>query len=136
MLTSTQARIIAGCIWSIVGIYLFQLGYKLLNPHSLLSYSMIPLAITIGIFKGSFMLRSTALKHRQRLENQGELPLYRLYGLKQYVLIASMMTLSILLKKIEFPSLYRGILDLSIATALWIGSWTYFKKKVSYETVS
>jgi len=129
---------VAGLIWIIVGLFLIYRGSGLYNlavieqntSKEALIISVI-LGVVIGILKGKFVLRKTALRNCNRI-NQLVPPLsiHHVFSSSFYGLIAGMMILGFLLR--EFNAYLGGYVVVAsiycgIGMALIVASSVYWK---------
>lgn len=148
-LSHTTLIAISGLIWLAVGFFLLPLGVNFLVAallkenaeafHPLL-ISLAPLAggveagalvlvvlgMMIGFLKGRFILSKTVKKgvdHIRSLPNPASLG--QVYTLKYYILLGSMFLLGFLARMA--PMDVRGLIDVTIGTALIIGAILYFR---------
>ncbi|MDR3623933.1 MAG: hypothetical protein P4L16_02200 [Chlamydiales bacterium] len=145
--------VVAGLIWMAVGVYLLNMGLRLISekalqhmaevhPTSLLSYLaafaggiqeasvvLIALAMLIGYFKGRYVLAKTVHRMVARIrEMPSPVALHRIYGARFYVLIAIMMGLGMLIRFFDTPADIRGAVDVIIGSALVNGALLYFRQ--------
>lgn len=144
-------RRLSAFLWLIVGSTLFSVGLRLISRSlqaeitetpfmsalSLLSDSKLTLGmlvgatgVLLGCFKGHFALGKSAQRlnsYYKTLPNPS--PIYRLYPLPYYALLAVMMGLGMLLNFLQTPSDIRGFIDIAIGVALLIGGYRLWTMK-------
>ncbi len=141
-------RILSGCVWFIIGLSLLRLGISLLmncmeseHLHSAwLSYCtriigskpeaiafLIAGGLFLGYIKGKTVLKKSALESCTRIERYENPTLANIYTLKNYILIAVMISLGMLMKIFHLPNDIRGFIDVAVGTALMQGSLFYFR---------
>jgi hypothetical protein len=133
--------------WLVVGIFLLTLGMRLLtskisNDHfSLVDYFntlfgdrndalivLISLGLCVGYLKGRFVLKKTVGKQIKRLKTiQQPLHLGHLYTKKYLLLIGLMISLGFILRALPIHPDVRGLIDLTVGTALLFGASNYFR---------
>lgn len=142
--------IISGLVWLFVGLVLLTLGLTLLSglldpvslayqqkapilnlfsdklgPESVV-LGLIVLGLLAGNFKGRIVLGKAAAKGIDRLRAfPNPTPLSNIYSKKYYLLLGSMVLLGMVVKFL--PTDIRGLVDVTIGTALINGSLYYFK---------
>lgn len=124
--------IFSGMIWLAAGIFLLNLGLNLLSTEPLV---LIPLALIVGIAKGRFVLKKSALRVVNRIRSlPNPAPITQAYSLAYILLIASMVGIGMLIKFFECPNDIRGFVDTAIGAALIQGSLHYFRSKATPAT--
>lgn len=143
--------VIAGLVWMVVGIFLMNVGLRLIAEkaltaamsegssllHTMASYfggtqqaavACIGMALAIGYFKGRFVLAKTVKKMVARIRSlPTPVGLHLIYSFKFYILIAFMIGLGMALKFFSVPEDVRGIVDIAIGAALINGAVLYFR---------
>lgn len=138
-------RRLSASLWLVVGSTLLSVGLRLISRSiqadftetpfmstlSLISDSKLMLGmlvgatgVLIGCFKGHFALAKSAHKlnaYYKTLPNPT--PIYRLYPLPYYALLAIMMSFGMLLNFLQTASDIRGFIDIVIGVALLIGGY-------------
>jgi len=119
-------------LWLLGGVVLLSLGTaRLLQaargdvaPLAVAGFAAVGLAI--GIAKGRFILRMTARRNIDRLSalTQEKRPIH-VYGVRSWVVIGLMTTLSFGLTLGGVPPLWRGMVNLAIGAALATSSLNY-----------
>lgn len=151
-LSHTKMVFISGLIWFTVGVYLLQMGIKLLlsGVHStpnatagnypLLHFLenhlgniefaailLLACALLIGYFKGRYVLGKSARRGVDRiLSFPNPMKLTDLYSAKYYILLGTMVFLGISLKHVGLNHDVRGWIDVVIGSALINGALVYF----------
>jgi hypothetical protein len=142
--------VISGLIWLSVGVFLLQLGLKLLKGlldpgaafspvfHSLSRYlggyenavvGLIALGLLVGFFKGRLILAKSVNRLVNRVRSFEEpTPITKIYNLPYYLLLVSMMFIGFAIKYFEVPSDIRGAIDVAIGAALINGAMLYFRQ--------
>lgn len=149
-LRHTSLIVISGLIWFAIGSFLMMMGLNFLmnslvieNQTSqplldwMLPYfgsletavlALIFLALSVGYFKGKFVLGKSAKKGIERL---GRFPnptaLSNIYSAKYYILLAIMIGLGISFKYLGISTDVRGLVDIAVGSALVNGSMFYFR---------
>lgn len=147
-LSHTTLIMISGCIWLAVGCFLMPLGLKLLlsaveEPTG--SYPiieglsgiidvnqavvvLIALGLFIGHFKGKYVLGKSVRRGVARiLSLPNPTQLSKIYDLKYYILLGSMVALGMSIKYFGIPNDIRGFIDVAIGAALINGALIYFR---------
>jgi hypothetical protein len=152
-LKHTSLIVISGLIWLGIGIYLLQLGINLLMAsciHSELSANghypavtylsayvgnregaaliLVALGLFIGGIKGRYVLGKSARRGVDRiLAFPNPTSLGNIYSVKYYLLLVLMMSLGISIKFLGIAGDIRGVIDITIGSALTNGSMYYFR---------
>lgn len=147
-----QLIIISGSIWLLIGVWLLNVGLRLLlGPLSLDAATaenglfishlgqmtggkeyavmlLIVLALCIGYLKGRVILGKSARKGVQRIMNlPNPASLASMYSFKYYIILALMIGLGISIKVLNVPFDLRGFIDTLIGAALINGAMVYFQ---------
>lgn len=117
---------LAGLIWTMVGTALFMLGVSLVGESSFF-YPLIAVGILVGFFKASAVLKKTAEKTAKRLLGNEKGSIFELFNLRYLALILAMMGLGFAMRFCGTPNLVRGTVDLAVGSALFTGSFFYFR---------
>lgn len=149
-LSHTKLIVISGLIWFAAGLYLLQLGLRLLlsgvtgdatiyqpllnsisyffgSPENA-ALILIVIALMIGYFKGRYVLGKSAKRGVARIQTfPNPAHLSRIYSAKYYILLAVMVGLGISIKYLGLSNDVRGFIDAAIGSALINGSMIYFK---------
>lgn len=151
--------ILSGLLWLAVGTFLLTLGLNLLveaaryeNALGLYSYPLIDniapyvagwynaavlliaLSLAIGYFKARFVLSKSVTRITRRITTlPNPASLFTIYNAPYYLLIGLMICLGIAIKFFGLTSDIRGVVDVTIGSALINGSVLYFRtaKKVT-----
>ena len=165
-LKHTTLVVISGLVWFGIGVYLLQLGLNLLFEsvhfsatsltgtyplvNFLKQYSgsaegamliVVVISLFIGYLKGRYVLGKSAQKGVQRiLSFPNPTSLGNIYSAKYYVLLGGMVALGISVKYLGFTHDVRGLVDVTIGSALINGAMIYFRllqvvRKNQQETV-
>ena len=149
-LSHRQCLVAAGLIWCVVGVYLTQLGAKLLvaaidlNTAFLLPLysSLVPdrsmavvilffLAIAIGQLKAKYILSKSVHRMLNRLEKLPEpCSLFEAWGKPYIYLIVAMMGLGMAMRFFSVAPDLRGFIDVAVGLALLQASFSYFRARV------
>jgi hypothetical protein len=122
MLTQTAAIRLTGLFWLIMSSFLLFKGFSLLSP------SLLILGCVVGMLKGYFIMKRTALRISNRiLEQSLPLSLKTIYPLSYWFLIALMASLGLFFNLLALPPIIRGVIDTAVGTALLFGAIFYFK---------
>jgi hypothetical protein len=148
-LTYPKGAFLSGVLWLAVGSLLFSKGVVLLQSllvpgittgffhasffGSLSSQVKVQLILIaglwIGFIKGNFVLRRSANRVLNHIVNQEEpIQLKNLYPKSYLILLGCMCAMGMSLKWIPINPDVKGLIDITVGTALIIGSWHYFKK--------
>lgn len=131
-----QSFFLLGVLWLFSGILLFSKGVRLLldiQAYRLwpAKSEIIALLICIGLFLGQFkakiVLRKAANKKILAMHSQGTLTFFQIFNFRYIFLIATMIFLGFLLKFSHTPCDIRGMINVTIGTALIQSSIFYFK---------
>lgn len=145
--------VVSGLMWLLIGAFLMTLGMHHImnvvqnwegvirsNSFSILKFLapfvsseekamsvLVVLCLLVGYLKGRFVLMKTVKKGVQRIISYpNPAPLNQIYSKKYYFLIAGMMGLGFLLKRLHLVEDVRGAMDLAIGSALLKGALSYF----------
>lgn len=149
-LSHKQLIAISGTVWFLVGIFLLNVGLKLLlnpladpsltNKEAFMSQFgqilganetavmlTIVLALIVGFLKGRYVLGKSAKQGVARiLSFPNPTSIGNVYSLKYYILLASMVGLGVLIKVLDIPTDIRGWIDVAIGAALINGAMIYY----------
>jgi hypothetical protein len=123
---------LAFTLWLLGGVVLLSLGTGRLlqaagSEATVATVAMVAAAgLALGVAKGQFILRKTARRNIDRLAamNQLSRPIH-VYGVRSWVVIGLMTTLSIALTLGGVPPLWRGMVNVAIGAALATSSLSY-----------
>lgn len=143
---------ISGAFWLFIGALLLNKGLRLLVegarlPASELSLQpllglltpwfggseeaaigMICAALTVGFFKGRYVLAKSVQRTASRIRSFAEpTPLSAIYSKGYLALIASMVLIGFCIRYFQVPSDIRGVIDVAIGSALLNGAGLYFR---------
>jgi len=144
---------LSGIIWLGVGIMLLNLGLGFLmagfqgqsfvtngyssfffwlssftNGYDTTAILLIALALILGFAKGRFVLQKTALKSHERIAKlENPTTIGNLYTKSNFIIIAIMMGLGMLMKALNLSNDIRGFIDVAVGCALMQGSLAYFR---------
>lgn len=142
--------IIAGLVWLSAGVFLLQLGLRLLT--SALSFDaeasilfhklsrllgsfenavigLIVVGLMIGFYKGRMILSKSVSRIVNRIKSLEEpAQIYKMYSLPYVILLLSMICLGMAIKYFQVPVDIRGTIDVAIGSALINGSMLYFRQ--------
>jgi len=129
---------IAFMTWALVGAGLFIFGLNALfgHPLSLLNSGQVKpglaeglglaLALTVGFFKGNFVLKKIAFKYVSRIQRLSDLsPFYMTFSPKNWILVIGMMTLGRLVRTFGPSPFVIGVIYVTVGFALVLGARTY-----------
>ncbi|PIE02243.1 MAG: hypothetical protein CSA81_08375 [Acidobacteria bacterium] len=126
-----SARLLAGLattFWVCVGIRLVLLGAQsALRLHQKWEWLILLLLVSlIAYFKGIVLFGKLAKQNLFRLSRMEEpIPLYRVFSVKTYAMIAFFAPLGILLGQFLEDPLFHASILLSVGTALLLGGVQY-----------
>lgn len=139
---------ISGLIWLAVGVFLLQIGLRLLLDPSLHEGSypileffqsflgkgqesaivLIALCLYIGFLKGKHVLGKSARKGVERIRSfSNPTGIQNIYSAKYYILLGVMIALGVSIKYLGLPNDVRGAVDVIIGAALINGAVLYFR---------
>lgn len=116
--------LIAALMWTLVGFGLLGFGLKwLLQSRTEWVFLLLLGVLLIGVTKGVFMLRKSALRAINRIKNRGDgTCVFGVFSLWQWMLVGVMITGGRLLRMSGLPDEILGTLYAAIGIALFIGS--------------
>lgn len=121
--------LIAGLLWSGVGIMLDRLAVSWLSAADLFHAAMFflsGLAFSIVVFKFGFS--KLALKNIGRITLLENRPcIFAFQAWKSYFLIVVMVLLGITLRHSSIPKVYLAVLYITIGSALFLASLSYYR---------
>ena len=148
-MTHKQAIVFSGLIWMVIGAFLLYRGlyYMIDGIHTHVGYFsaakglkpvigsyggavllLLGVAVFLGHLKGRYVLKKTVQRVVYKiLMKPSPLKIYKLYGVRYYVVIAVMMCIGIGLRLSPIALDTRGFIDVIIGTALVSGAVMYFK---------
>jgi len=155
-LSHTQLIATSGAIWLLMGLFLGQYGAQLLigavplpEPFAYWTHPLLEIfsplvgdrqnaavlivlgCLVTGHLKCRFVLsRSINRGIRRILALPNPSPFYRIYSLRYYLLIGSMIALGFLLRNSGTPDDFRAACYLSIGFGMIRGSMIYFKRGI------
>lgn len=148
-----HAIILSGLLWMGAGIMLLSKGTKHLinalsgmengsgqnfmlikvfekisgNPKTGMS-ALITVAFVLGFIKGRVVLKKSVERVVKRIRSlPSPISLSKIYGLKYYLLIGSMVFISLIFKILPLPVDIKGFIDFAIGIALVNGAMLYFR---------
>jgi hypothetical protein len=145
--------VISGLVWFAVGVYLLQLGLKLLftgisdpagldaqsypliaslTPHlgsvENVALILLSIALLVGYIKGRYVLGKSAHRGVERIRSfPNPTSLSNIYSAKYYLLLALMICLGVSIKYLGVNNDIRGLVDAAIGSALINGAMIYFR---------
>ena len=152
MLTFKHKTLIitAGMVWFVIGVFLLQLGLRLLtglllpeahyssmfssmaNMFGSYENSVIVLILAglmVGFWKGRVVLAKSVNRVVNRIRSFEEpTSIAKMYSLPYYLLLLSMIGLGMAIKFFQVPMDIRGAIDVAIGAALINGSMLYFRQ--------
>ena len=128
----TTLVLVAGILWSIIGLFLIGRGIKVQLPLVSISYIFIALALIIGILKSKFVFAKIINKNVARIKSlsphKEKICVFAFQAYQSYLLVILMMSIGILMRHLPIPKLYYGSILVAIGTALLLSSLRYFTK--------
>jgi len=130
---------LAGALWLLVGTVLSSVGcYWIVNntvKHHIIVY-LVPVAFTVGIIKGKFVLYKTASRSSDRIYAHPEKACFgSVFSWGTWMIIALMVFIGQMLRKFIVPLDYRdylGLVYILIGLALATSSLVYWKNFFQY----
>ena len=126
--SKTWLIVLAGLMWSLVGLMLCQLAYHwlvVIRWRWVLLLEMIGIVLALMAYKFCFSM--IAQKNIARLSLLTEKTcIFAFQGWKSYFLILLMITLGIALRNLPIPRPYLAILYTTIGGALFLSSLQYY----------
>jgi hypothetical protein len=145
--------VIAGLIWLGIGVFLLNIGLKLIitcaqlvEANAVVSapflrsiapflggsesagIMLLAFSLFLGYFKGRFVLMKSACRVVNRIRSlPSPISLHRIYSPKFLFLIGGMMLLGVLFRVFNAPGDIRGAIDVIVGSALVSGSLVYFR---------
>lgn len=142
--------IFAGMVWLSVGVFLLQLGLRLLTSALSLDsdtsvlfnhlssvagslenavIALIMIGLLIGFYKGRMVLSRSVRRIISRIRSFEEpTHIYKMYSIPYIILLLSMVCLGMTIKYFQIPVDIRGAIDVAIGSALINGSMFYFRQ--------
>ncbi len=139
--------VISGGTWMAIGVMLLVKGLKFVvgaaEGSSPFLNSLVPLVGTrqqaalllisggllLGFIKGRVVLAKTVSRIAGRL-GEGSIALSQAYDRKYYIVLATMVGVGIGFRFLSIPLDVRGLIDVTIGSALINGAMLYFRKLV------
>lgn len=120
----------SGFLWLVMGLWLLNKGLHLTH-----NANWIAIGLAIGFIKGRFILAKTVRRVVGRILSL-PLPIRagQVYAKSYWFLISGMMGLGMLMR--FFPNEVRGVVDVTIGSALINGAMLYFRATYGIETPS
>ncbi len=127
---------LCGIIWGFVGYKLVSKGiiyFAQAQSLGLLTQEMIGIwvgvSLLIGFLKGKFILTKSADRVIRHIVSQEEPLILKRFLPKSFLIVMmSMMFLGISLRYIGIPLMIKGVIDISVGTALIFGAFHFVKK--------
>ncbi len=159
-LSHRQLIIVSGLVWFSVGVFLLNVGLKLLlepvfsGKQAGYEYFMetlggvlggkeqaalltIVIGLAVGYFKGRYVLAKAAKRGISRiLSLPNPSSILTLYSPKYFILLGCMVGVGILIKVLNVPTDLRGWIDVAIGAALLNGSMSYFQMAAQGKTIN
>ncbi|MBI5375998.1 MAG: hypothetical protein HZA77_11225 [Candidatus Schekmanbacteria bacterium] len=131
--------LLAGFIWLVVGAVLSSVGcYWIANSpvkHHIIIY-LLPVAFTVGIIKGKFVLYKAADRTSKRIYSSPERACFgSVFSWGTWMIIALMVSIGQILRRFIVPLDYRdylGLVYILIGLALATSSLVYWKNFFQY----
>ena len=112
---------------------MYQLAVEEQNSTQMAVVFSVLIGITVGFFKGLFVLSKSARKNRSRIQDlQSPVKIHQLFAKPFYGLIAGMMLLGLLIRNFnEYLGGYIVVAGVycGIGVALMVGSRAYWKSE-------
>jgi hypothetical protein len=123
---------IAGVVWSLVGLALIGVGFLWLIS----SHKNVIMSITIGIISGIVVYRygfsKLAQKNLIRIFDQAQgkekICVFAFQNTRSYLIAASMMLIGYLLRHLPIPKLYLVPIYFAIGLGLFLSSLQYYNR--------
>ncbi len=131
--------VFSGSLWFVIGLALMYRGLHYISeaqmdPNALSKGSssagnwIIFFALVVGFIKGRFIFAKTVERVVSRIRAlSAPIRFWHVYSLSYWILIASMMGISLLFKYLPIPVDIRGFINLAVGSALVNGSMLYFR---------
>lgn len=136
VLSKRWLLIIAGCMWSAVGIMLMTYAIVWLTRELSISSILLGLlgvALSAAMFR--FIFKKVASKNVNRiLSLDDKACLFSFQPWTSYLIIVFMMTLGIILKNSAIPKPYLAVVYMTIGSALFQASITYYTHFAVYQS--
>ena len=120
--------VIAGLLWSGIGITLCSIAYSWLSVQPLVT-EVVPAVVGIGLAIAAYRLgfsKIAAKNTRRILAYANRVCVFAVQEWKGYLIIAFMMTLGIVLRNSAIPKPYLAVVYITIGGALFISSAHYY----------
>lgn len=143
--------VVSGLTWIALGVMLLVKGLKfilaegsapllswcepLVGSHQQASLLVISAGLFFGFIKGRVILAKTVKRIVGRI-GEGRLTFSQVYDRKYYVVLAMMMGLGISFRFLPIPDDVRGLIDVTIGSALINGAMLYFRETITCGTCS
>lgn len=149
--------LVSGSIWLAMGVFLLAKGLSLLALSTSVEVAppfvaslmtivgsreqsvllLISLGLLLGFIKGRFILSKAVARIAGRIFSLPAPVAFReVYGLRELVLIGSMMLLGMLMRWLSLGVDVRGVIDVTIGSALINGSILFFRQALAYKQTS
>lgn len=125
----------AAALWMAVGVGLSAVGaWWLARGGAVPGFWGVPVAVALGIVKGRYVLRPMAARNGARIvRGPARSPLWTLFPVTTWTLMAGFMTLGAVLRRTAVPRGWLGALYLAVGSALMLGAargwgeWSRFR---------
>jgi hypothetical protein len=135
LMNGKQWSLVSGVSWFAMGAYLLMKGLKLLKISELESPALILwicVSLLAGFIKGRTVLAKSVKRVVAHLSNQkSPIHFFQAYDKKYYFILATMMGLGMLMRFLPIPVVVKGIIDVTIGSALINGAMLYFREEGS-----
>jgi hypothetical protein len=135
----TPLIILSGSLWLVIGIFLLAKGLSLIALHmqgEQMAFFYISIGLLVGFMKGRFVLSRTVDRVTGRIISFPEpVALKNVYAPSYMMLIGGMMLLGFLFKWLPIPGNFKGVVDVTIGSALINGAILFFRKALAYRKI-
>jgi len=137
--TSHTLKILAALLWYLGGVILVSKGGSLLveadqlKPEQNWTWLAIFIGLLIGGLKAKYLFCKSCKKNLTRIDSLDNPKVWQFFGLKFFLSLAIMIAAGATLSRVAHNNyiflLSVAILDISIATALIVSSYVFWKQK-------
>ncbi len=155
-MTARKWMLVSGLSWLAIGAYLMIKGLKwvtlammLPETPALMGYFMkmtgslqqaalvlICISLLVGFIKGRMVLSKTVSRIVSRLKSLESISFSNAYDRKYYIILACMMGLGALFRFLPIAYDIKGVIDVTIGSALMNGAMLYFRAMIKESAVS
>ncbi|MFZ4739984.1 MAG: hypothetical protein ACOYLE_02345 [Bacteroidales bacterium] len=128
-INSSTLLILAGLLWSSVGIMLCNFAYHwMLHYEGKYTIIIVISGIVLALLFARFKFKKFADKNINRIKAKGDKSCaFSFMSWQTYIIVAFMMTMGIILRHSSLPKEYLSILYIGIGGALFLSSYGYFR---------